>query len=392
MNNGKQLLTFTTVLVAVLISAPSIEAQEICYSYDALGRLTGAIDQSNQAAFYDYDAVGNILRIRRENPVGPVNIISVDPTGGIAGARVELFGIGFSATTNQNQVILNGVPLTVVSSTRCHLVVEIPPDATTGQFVVTTPSGKATSSQVFTTFGITIPVTATAVVLKGNLQFTSTITGCSDPRVVWSVNGIIGGNAIYGTISTTGLYTAPAVLPNPANVIIRADSVGCDGLFAEQSLFILEQNLMILTGASVSFGSPVLASLPPNVVNHGASVSFGAPPVGASGRTIFQSASVAEGPAITSMSTTTAARNSNFILTINGSHLSGAFEVEFHPGTGADSQVIATNVVVNPTGTSLTANVSVTGSAAFGPRIVIVKTPVVNSTYANTGANALTIQ
>ncbi len=50
------------------------------------------------------------------------------------------------------------------------------------------------------------------------------MTGTTNTAVTWSVNGITGGNAALGTISTTGVYTAPAILPSPAAVSIRATS------------------------------------------------------------------------------------------------------------------------------------------------------------------------
>lgn len=42
-------------------------------------------------------------------------------------------------------------------------------------------------------------------------QFTATVSGSSNPNVTWAVQGVTGGNAKVGTISTTGLYTPPAV-------------------------------------------------------------------------------------------------------------------------------------------------------------------------------------
>jgi len=56
-------------------------------------------------------------------------------------------------------------------------------------------------------------------------QFNATVTGTANTQVTWSVNGVAGGNAANGTISTAGLYTAPATLPNPSNVTIVATSV-----------------------------------------------------------------------------------------------------------------------------------------------------------------------
>jgi hypothetical protein len=51
-------------------------------------------------------------------------------------------------------------------------------------------------------------------------QFTATVTGTSDTAVTWSVMG----GAANGTISATGLYTAPAAVPNPPNVTVVATS------------------------------------------------------------------------------------------------------------------------------------------------------------------------
>ena len=45
----------------------------------------------------------------------------------------------------------------------------------------------------------------------------STNTSCS-----WSVNDVAGGNSTVGTIDAGGLYTAPAAVPNPAQVTVKA--------------------------------------------------------------------------------------------------------------------------------------------------------------------------
>ena len=64
---------------------------------------------------------------------------------------------------------------------------------------------------------------ATANVQEGSQQqFTATVSGTNDTGVTWQVNGVTGGNTSVGTISATGLYTAPTVVPNPASVTITA--------------------------------------------------------------------------------------------------------------------------------------------------------------------------
>lgn len=66
---------------------------------------------------------------------------------------------------------------------------------------------------------------ATASVLLGqSQQFQATVTGTADATVTWNVNGIAGGNSISGTISPSGLYTAPASIPSPPSATVTAVS------------------------------------------------------------------------------------------------------------------------------------------------------------------------
>ncbi len=54
-------------------------------------------------------------------------------------------------------------------------------------------------------------------------QLTATVTG-DPPSVTWSVDGVTGGNAASGTVTQSGLYTAPATVPAAGRVTIRAAS------------------------------------------------------------------------------------------------------------------------------------------------------------------------
>ena len=58
--------------------------------------------------------------------------------------------------------------------------------------------------------------------LGGTAQFTATVTGGTSTAVTWQVNGVTGGSAASGTISASGLYTAPSALPSPNTVTIAA--------------------------------------------------------------------------------------------------------------------------------------------------------------------------
>ncbi|MCL6566171.1 MAG: hypothetical protein K6U09_07085 [Acidobacteriia bacterium] len=74
--------------------------------------------------------------------------------------------------------------------------------------------------------GVRVTVTPEAVGIntEETLQFTATVSGTSNTNVTWFVNDIEGGNTTVGTISPTGLYTAPTTPPSPASVGIKAVS------------------------------------------------------------------------------------------------------------------------------------------------------------------------
>src|SRR5580692_1947861 len=72
--------------------------------------------------------------------------------------------------------------------------------------------------------GVSMQPTSALVALGATQQFQATVTGSTDTTVEWEVNGVANGNAISDTVTGTGLYTAPAVMPSPASVTVRAIS------------------------------------------------------------------------------------------------------------------------------------------------------------------------
>jgi serine protease len=70
------------------------------------------------------------------------------------------------------------------------------------------------------------PGTAVVLAATGTQPFTAVVTNAgSNTAVNWQVNGIAGGNAAVGTISSAGLYTAPVAIPSPATVTVTATAV-----------------------------------------------------------------------------------------------------------------------------------------------------------------------
>nr|HEV7954244.1 hypothetical protein [Candidatus Acidoferrales bacterium] len=74
------------------------------------------------------------------------------------------------------------------------------------------------------TIGVSVSPTTASVMLGSTQLFTATVTNTTNLSVTWNVNGIAGGSSTVGTISVSGLYTAPQILPQPAGVTIQAVS------------------------------------------------------------------------------------------------------------------------------------------------------------------------
>jgi len=71
---------------------------------------------------------------------------------------------------------------------------------------------------------VSISPTYAVVQLGQSLQFTATVTGTGNTKVTWQVDNANGGNSTTGTVSTSGLFTAPTALPTPATASITAVS------------------------------------------------------------------------------------------------------------------------------------------------------------------------
>jgi hypothetical protein len=68
--------------------------------------------------------------------------------------------------------------------------------------------------------------------------FTSTVTGAATTNVDWQVNGVLGGNAMFGTISAAGVYTAPNTPPIGSTVTVTAVSQDFMASFANATVTI----------------------------------------------------------------------------------------------------------------------------------------------------------
>jgi YD repeat-containing protein len=410
--------TLSLGLALLLVVALRAQAQQpvIHYVYDDLGRLVGVVDQDGNAATYTYDAVGNILAIGRNNVAntpGLVAITLVSPNQGKIGTPVSIFGKGFSPDAAQNTISFSGAIASVTAASATSLNTTVPPEALTGPITVTTPLGAATSPEPFTVLGVvTISPTSAVLFPTQTQQFTATASGTTTPSVTWSANSIVGGNATIGIISATGLYTAPAAVPSPPTLTVRATNTD-DPSFSDSATVVIVAlpDKIFAHLVSLGFAAPTtitvnsltarpisvsVATPPSTTVNAltapAVSVGFAAP----TAQTAFLTASpvgVTLQPVITSVTPSSGARGvADLSVLLTGAGITGATSVSFQVNGATDPSLSVSTLAVSPDGTEATFTLAIASGAAPGPRVARITTPGGISTASGTGGNLFAVQ
>ena len=87
-------------------------------------------------------------------------------------------------------------------------------------FFVSACGGGSSTAPPSSLISVTVTASKSTVLIGQTVTFTATVTGTMNTAVTWSVSG----GASNGTISATGVYTAPATVPNPAKITVTATS------------------------------------------------------------------------------------------------------------------------------------------------------------------------
>ncbi len=109
-----------------------------------------------------------------------------------------------------------------------HAPAALPAPAQVQVTAVSQVDSRSSATAVVT---VTPPVAVTlspanpTVRAEGTLQFVATVANATNTAVTWQVNGVAGGAPATGTITASGLYTAPANFPGTAMVTVTAASV-----------------------------------------------------------------------------------------------------------------------------------------------------------------------
>lgn len=221
-------LIFILVFVALAPFRATGQNNVTRYVYDDNGRLRAVVASNGEANIYDYDAAGNITGVRKV-PATHLELFAFNPHQGVPGTQVTFIGVGFGVGVTG--VSFNGTPAQAFSFNLTTLTATVPDGATSGLITITTVNGSVTTAEPFLIKGVSISPVSALVAPGESQQFQSTVfTLDPDTSVRWSVNGIEGGNNNIGTITVSGLYTAPNL---PFSAIIRATSNSDPTLFAE---------------------------------------------------------------------------------------------------------------------------------------------------------------
>jgi hypothetical protein len=103
------------------------------------------------------------------------------------------------------------------------------------------PTGSVPPSSV----GVTVTPSSASVFLGATQSFQAIVTGSSNTNVVWEVNGVAGGTASAGTVSTAGLYTAPMNMPSPPSATVTAIS-SADAQASGSAIVSLEDDIAVM--------------------------------------------------------------------------------------------------------------------------------------------------
>jgi uncharacterized protein (DUF1800 family) len=142
----------------------------------------------------------------------------------------------------------------------------------TQQFTATVPAAKQAQAPThgggFTENAVLTPVSQTTPLASASMASSTT--------VLWSVNGVAGGNSTVGTIDATGLYSAPPALPTADSVQVTAVS-SSDATMTGKAAVNLENPVPVLTSvspAAIPIGAFTITANGSNFVKN-AQIMFG---------------------------------------------------------------------------------------------------------------------
>ncbi len=174
----------------------------------------------------------------------PTPAISVSPSSTTLGTNESL---QFTATTNNlsstavtwyvNDVAGGNATVGTISATGLYKAPQVSANTNFTIKAVSAVDSTKFASATVTVRPISVAITPTTANVSAinSQQFSATVNNATNQAVIWSVNNIVGGDSTVGTISASGLYTAPTTA---TNVTIKATSVADPNKFAAATVTV----------------------------------------------------------------------------------------------------------------------------------------------------------
>lgn len=162
-----------------------------------------------------------------------IKVTIIPPTATVAPGAKQQFTAIVSATTNKQVYwyVNGGSANGTITSGGLYTAPNVAPASPVTIRAVCAINSERSATATVTVSGsgggqtvsVSISPTSASVQTGTTRQFSATISGSANTAVTWQVNNVTGGNATTGTISTAGLYTAPAAVP-ASSVVVKAVS------------------------------------------------------------------------------------------------------------------------------------------------------------------------
>jgi YD repeat-containing protein len=204
------------------------------YFYDDAGQLRKVVDSTGVVIEYVYDAVGNILEIRRStSPPGGLSVFNFTPGHGGPLTVVTIQGEGFAPVPSANLVKFNGVAAAVLSASGETLLVTVPFGATSGPISVTVGANTAVSATSFITSAIPVITSVVPSVIEVDRPPTNIqVTGVNLAGAAFEALPVVQPPALAIGTPTTNADGTAATLP----ITVRSSARGRFTLVASNPL------------------------------------------------------------------------------------------------------------------------------------------------------------
>lgn len=373
---ARQLLTKLLLSTCALVALVGpVYADSVQYFYDSAGQLSAVVDPVNGTAVYTYDAVGNLTQVARYAASAAV-VANAVPGSGPVGTNVVISGTGFGNSSNTT-VSFNGVAAKIISISSMQITVAVPSGATTGNLVVTSPSG---TSNPFT-FAVTQPA--------------PTITSIPSTPVAQGTSINIGGsnfstNPTNNRVLLNGRYVqVTGASANTLTITVPISSSGPVQVETPNGKAVSSSNLIVTP--PVSTGPPVSGTIGPIVTSSlGGSATLNFTSSGQLGLIFFNNTTAGQyiNPHITSNST--GGLVASQIIAPDGNYVSNV-NTFYNVGNYIKTQVLNLTgqytIVIAPTGGAGSVSLDLLNAPAAATTNATIGGSAVNLTNTMPGQN-----